>query len=211
MFHVKPKIRLYNQQCRIIILLIIISFSNHCFSQKEKDFTIGLGNDVRFGRDCNNFATSIRISYNILDKVRIVPAYSHYLKKGSKKMSSFSFDFNYLLTSYSSKIFSRIEKQTFILYPIVGFYIIEYYNPRKVCKACTSVISSDTNYQSNFGFNIGTGIEYKLPGNSKFCSNTSLFFEFKYGLVENFSRPFIALGLFYNLKKSNFVSRGTQK
>jgi len=201
MFHVKPKFP-SKSLMKISITFTLVMISQVLYSQKEKDFSIGLSSDLSFGGEFNNFATSIRISYNILDRIRVVPTYSYYLKKENQKMSSLSFDFNYLLPNISTKIFPKSNEETIIIYPIAGFFILNYFNPPIVCKACnTEMNNMSSNYESKFGFNFGVGAEYKIPSTTKFLKKSSLFFESKYITIENIYRPLFSCGLFYKLYK----------
>ena len=199
MFHVKPKFwpRFFS---KILITILIAVLSVSCYSQKEKDFAIGLGSELSFGGGYNNLAASVRLSYNLLDRVRVVPAYSLFLKKGKQNMNSISFDFNYLLPNVSPKIFSTYDKGVIVIYPIAGFYIINYSNLEKNCEACSAGFSNPgASSQINFGFNIGAGGEYKLPVTSKLFSKTSFFFEMKGIIIEKYSRPLFSLGLLYKI------------
>ena len=185
---------------KVLITILIAVLSQFCYSQKEKDFAIGLGSESSFGRGYNNAAVSVRLSYNFLNRIRVIPTYSLYLKKGTKKMNSISFDFNYLLPDISSKIFPAYSKDIKFLYPIIGFYIVDYSNSDRKCLAClTGFNDTGASSFSSFGFNLGAGVEYKLSAISKLLDKASLFFEMKYIIIEKYSRPLFSSGLFYNI------------
>ena len=199
MFHVKPRF-LTNLLIKIFMTLMLSIISQVIYSQKEKDFSVGLGSDLSFGGGYNNFGSSIRISYNILDRIRVIPTYSYYIKKERQKMYSISFDFNYIFPNISTKIFPKLKEEIFIIYPIASFFILNYSNPPIICKSCSIEMNNPgSSYDSKFGFNFGVGAEYKIPSKAKFLKKSSLFFETKYITVENFYRPLISSGLSYKL------------
>ena len=199
MFHVKPQIlQRYIMKISLSIFLTIISHT--LYAQKEKEFKIGLGSDLCLGGDYNNLATSLRISYNVLDRIRVIPSYAFYLKKEKKKMNTLSFEFNYLIPNISKKVFPNSTEEIFFIYPVLGFFILNYSNSEKRCEACViEQNNSGTNYDSNFGFNFGAGTEWKLPSSTKFLKHSSLFLEMKYVTVENYTRLLFSSGLLYKL------------
>ena len=199
MFHVKLEF-LKKQLKKITVTLMLTIVSQFMYSQKEKDFSIGLGSDLSFGGGYNNFATSIKVTYNILDKIRIVPAYSYYIKKEMQNMYTISFDFNYLPQNISTKIFPKLKEGILVIYPIAGFFIINYSKKWNVCNTCSIEMNNPgSSYDSKFGFDFGVGAEYKIPSKVIFLKKSRVFFETKYITIEKFYRPLISCGLFYKL------------
>ena len=184
-----------------LLLLLLAIISQTIYSQKEKEFKVGLGTDLCLGGEYNNLATSIRITYNILDRLRVVPAFAIYLKKEEKNMNTISFDFSYLIPNASKKVFPKSSEEIFFIYPTVGFFILNYSNSEVImCEECSTMQTyNGKNYDSNFGFNFGAGAEWKLPSSSKFLKKSSLFFEMKYVTVEKYTRLLFSSGLLYKL------------
>ena len=200
MFHVKQGF-CKSLLMKISLSLLLTIISQTIYSQKEKEFKIGLGSDLCLGSEYNNFATSARITYNILDRFRVVPAYAVYLKKEKKNMNTISFDFNYLIPNVSKKAFPKSSEEIFFIYPTVGFFILNYSNSENIrCDECSTMPSyNGKNFDSNFGFNFGAGAEWKLPSSSKFLKKSSLFLEMKYVTVEKYTRLLFSSGLLYKL------------
>ena len=199
MFHVKPHF-LKRLLIKFSITIFLAIISQGIVAQKEKDFKVGIGSDLALGGNYNNHAASIKISYNILDRIRIVPAYAIYLNEGKKKMNTISFDVNYLIPNFSKKIFPKSIEEIFFIYPVAGFFILNNSNSTRICIDCISEHNlNSANYESNFGFDFGIGSEYKLPSSSKFLKRSSLFFEVKYIAIERFNRILFTSGLLYKL------------
>ena len=195
MFHVKPRYQT-NLLKKIHITLMLTLIFQVTYSQKEKDFSVGLGSDLSFGGGYNNFGSSIRISYNILDRIRVVPTYSYYIKKERQKMYSISFDFNYIFPNISTKIFPKLKEEIFIIYPIASFFILNYSNPPIICKSCSIEMNNPgSSYDSKFGFNFGVGAEYKIPTLLPVWRDMSVNFEMKYQTLDGYSRPLVSFGL----------------
>ena len=200
MFHVERKI-MTNIFTKILITLLIAIIAQFCNSQKTKDFSIGIGSDISTENDYNNLAASIRMSYFILDRVRVVPSFSIFLNKEKERMNTFSLDINYLIQNeIVSRINPIVEKDRFFIYPIAGFYLIRYDNGIIKCRECSSEQFLITkSFQSFFGFDFGLGAEFKFAAKtSKFFKKTSLFWELKYIDIGKLSRPIFSSGLFYN-------------
>ena len=199
MFHVKPYIMIqYARKCTIAFIISFFSF--YCFSQKAGDMSVGLSLDYSFGKNFNNYASTLRFNYNLFERIRISPAFSSYLKKEDVKMKAFSLNVHYLLPQGLWKDIPQIENQEIKLYPITGIYVSNISATKKYCANCSAYSKPPKySYALNFGFNFGAGIEYKLPTLQPFLRNTSLGFEVQYHVLDGYERPSLLFGFIYNL------------
>ena len=186
---------------KIILILLIAIITQFSHSTKIKDFAVGIGTDISTENDYNNLAASIRMSYFILNRVRVVPSFSIFLNKEKKRMNVFSLDINYFIPNIMiSQINPKIDNDRFFIYPIAGFYLIRYDNRIIKCEECNREhFLNTTSFQNFFGFDFGVGAEFKFaPKTSRFFKKTSLFWELKYIDIGKLSRPIFSSGIFYN-------------
>ena len=199
MFHVKPELIHEFSGKSMLLLLFFLSISGYCFSQKGKALSAGLSLDYSFGNDYNNYASSVRLNYNIFENVRLSPSFSYYLNDGDKKMMAFSLTFHYMMSEVVEKKMPVIMNQGIYLYPVAGFFISSFSHPKQSCNSCsTTPVTIGTNYNYNFGFNFGVGAEYELPTLLPLLRDMNVSFEMQYIIVDTYARPSVSLGLIYN-------------
>ena len=180
----------------VIAFIIYLSSFSSLYSQNEQQVSVGTNLDYGFGKDFNNFAASLNINYTILQKVRISPVFSLFLKKDNRKMRTFDMNFNYLLPNLAEKIMPILRENGIVFYPIAGFIISGISDYKITCYTCSENNSTFyTGFIYSFGFNFGAGIEYELPTILPLFRNMKVNFEAKYQTFDNYSRPLISFGL----------------
>jgi hypothetical protein len=184
---------------KILLVLAFVCLPLFCFAQKEKKISVGVSTDYGFGKDINNYASTIKLNYYLFKEFRISPSFSHYLNKEHMKMNIFSFNFHYMLPNLVSHIFPVMENNGLCFYPVVGFCIADVDQPRKRCATCSEYSNtSGANYVYNFGFDFGAGIDYELPTLLPVLRNMTASFEIQYQAIENYGRPQLLFGIMYD-------------
>ncbi|MDR2915863.1 MAG: porin family protein [Tannerella sp.] len=180
------------------LLISIFSISSvFCFSQKEKDLSVGLSLNYGFGKDFDNYASTIHFNYNILDRFRVAPSFSYYFDKDDIKMRLFTLGFHYLFPDIISNMFPSMKNQGLCFYPVFGFSIVNTSGPKKNCSSCSAGSRYNSFSSNNFGFDFGVGVEYELPTLLPVFRDMAVNFEIEYFAVENYSRPSVGFGLLY--------------
>ena len=197
MFHVKL-IFMKQKNKRIFISLFFYLCCFNSYSQKEGEVALGLSSNYGFGSDFNNYASNFRIDYNLFERFRISPSFTYYFKKSNMKMIDFSINFHYLFPELLSNYFMVLKNNDICFYPITGFLISNFTNSKNKCNSCFDEENNKSiKYLFNFGFDIGAGVEYKLPTLLPTLRKMYLNFEMKYQLTDNYSRPALAFGALY--------------
>ena len=183
---------------RAILYFIISIYSLSCNAQKAGDMSVCLSTDYGFGKDFNNYASTIHFNYNLFKEIRISPSFSYFLNKENRKMNMFALNFNYMLYDVIENSIPAMRNQEICFYPIMGFCIT---NVSKLgyCKNCEDSFSSiNSNYVFNFGFNFGAGVDYEIPTMLPVLRDMSANFELQYHALDKFSRPLVSFGLLYH-------------
>ena len=184
---------------RGLILLVFIFVSFFSIAQKEKKISVGVSTDYGFGKDYNNYASTVKLNYHLFEEFRISPSFSYYFNMNNTKMNIFSFNFHYLFPNLISQIFPGMENQGLCFYPLAGFCVANISKPRKGCSDCSSYSgTSDANYMYHFGFDFGAGIDYDLPTLLPVLRDMSANFEIQYQAAEKYVRPQLLFGIMYN-------------
>ena len=199
MFHVKPHFMKFNFKRFFFASILFLSSSINSFSQKEGDISLGLSLDYGFGKDFNNYASGLRVEYNLFERFRIAPQFTYYLNKEDMKMVSFSFNFHYLFPELLSNYFPALKNQGVCFYPVAGFLISNFSHRVNGCSGCSANgQDADMKYLYNFGFDFGAGIEYEIPTLLPILRDMVVNFEVQYQLMDNYTRPLVSFGLLYN-------------
>ncbi|HCC51338.1 MAG TPA: hypothetical protein DEQ30_04200 [Porphyromonadaceae bacterium] len=184
---------------KLLLLLVFFSGSFFCLAQKEKKVSVEISTDYGFGKDFNNYASTVRLNYFLIEKFRISPSFSYYFNKDNKKMNIFSFNFHYVFSDLIPKLFPVMEDQGLYFYPVAGFCIANLDYPKRNCSNCSeTVTSSGSNYTYNFGFDFGAGVDYDLPTLLPVLRDMSANFEIQYQALEQYNRPQLSFGIMYN-------------
>jgi hypothetical protein len=184
---------------KFLLIFIFVLFSFFCFAQNGRKLSLGLGTDYGFGKDFNNYASTVKLNYYLFEKFRISPSFSYFFNKNNMEMSVFSFNFHYLFPDLVPRIFPIMKNQSVCFYPVAGFCIASIDRPKKLCSDCsTSTVASRANYVYNFGFDFGMGLDYDLPTLLPILRDMTVSFEFQYQIVDIYSRPQLLFGIMYN-------------
>ena len=198
MFHVKPKMKTI---LKIVIIELTFSlfFAQNVEPQKAGRFSIGTSLDYGTGKDFNNYATTLQINYNLIERVRIAPSFSYFITKDDMKMSALAFNFHYLFPKLAEKIFPILKNQEILFYPIAGFYISNFSGEKKFCQACAADgMGIGSKFKTNFGFDFGVGVEQEIPTLLPILREMSINLEMKYQLLDNYRRPLFSFGVLYD-------------
>lgn len=140
-----------------------------------------VGANVNYGLDSDykNLGFGAKVQYEFIDNFRAEASFNYFLKKDELKMWDVNLNLQYLIHAGSLTI-----------YPLAGLTLLN---------ASTSDITipgygtikgvSD----SNFGVNVGAGIEYPITDGIK------LNLEGKYQIVKDWDRPVISAGVSFAL------------
>lgn len=179
-----------------INMLLLISLAG--ISQNKNDLSMEVASEYGFGKYFNNRAMSMGLNYNLFDRLKIAPAYAFYIEQDNMKMNSLTIDFIYLFTDATNYLFPTLKNKGISYYPIFGICIVNASGVRTYCPSCAANERPYNNdLDSNFGFDFGVGVEYKLPTLQNIYRNMSLTYDMKYIAVENNYRPLLKFGLLY--------------
>ena len=197
MFHVKTQMKKVFFRKHILVLFLSF-YSYNCFSQKAGDFSIGVSCDYGFGV-INNYASTLRANYNLLDKLRISPSYSYYIVRDDTKMQSFSLNLHYICTEMLYNVLPIIKESDINIYPVAGIVVSNRSHPKNRCNSCSVSAGpiGGYSYALNFGLDIGAGVEYKLPTLQPILRDASLCFEVQYHILDGYERTLFAFGINY--------------
>ena len=183
---------------RLLLILFLYLCCFNCFSQKEGEVALGLSLNYGFGREFNNYASNIRIDYNLFERFRISPSFSYYFNKNNMSMNDISINFHYLFPDLLSNYFQVLKNHDICFYPIVGFLISNFSHSNKNCASCfVDEHEPKIKYLFNFGFDFGAGVEYKLPTSLLLLRNMYVNYEVQYQMTDNYSRPALSFGALY--------------
>ena len=184
---------------RFVLIVFILLYSAACFSQKEKKISLGLSLDYGVGENHNNYASALRLNYNIFEKLRMSPSFVYYYTKNHMKMSSVSFNVHYLFyPEQFAETLSGFKNQGICFYPIAGFIISNFSDNVAGCSSCSSENSNlKPRFLFNFGFNFGAGVDYELPTLLPILKDMIVNFAVEYQILDNYRRPVMSCGLFY--------------
>ena len=151
-------------------------------AQQKGEMAVGGQIAYGSGDDYSNLGLGAKFQWNILDNIRLEPSFTYFLKKDYVNMWDLSADVHYL--------FPITDKVT--VYPLAGLSILG------VKASVPSVdlgewgsYGEGSASDSEFGFNLGGGIDYKLA--DKLTLNAGL----KYKMCSNWDRFIVSVGLAY--------------
>ena len=183
----------------LIGLVVLFIFVNNVMSQNAGRFSVGSSLDYGAGKKFNNFAGAIQVNYNLVERVRIAPAFSYFLNKENRKMSAIALNVHYIFPKLAENLFPIFKGQEIYFYPLAGFYISNYSGKNKICNACIADNTGNgPKFRTNFGFDFGAGVEHKMPTILPLLKDMSLNFEIRYQLLDNYRRPLVSFGLLYD-------------
>lgn len=147
---------------KIMILFASIVLGIGSISAQKGEKALGV--NFNYGSEIETVGLGAKFQYGFTDEIRGEMSYNHFFKKHGLKMWDFNVNAHYLLP--------LSEQTTF--YPLAGL--------------CFSKLSKVT---SNWGANIGCGIEYSLT------EALSVGFEAKYQFVSDIDQAVLNLGFTY--------------
>ena len=157
---------------KILFAVVMAMMSTAMFAQKGSTY---VGGQVNYGLDSDykNFGIGAKVQYEFIDNLRGEASFNYFFKKDYVTMWDVNVNLHYLF---------RLNDQ-FAVYPLAGVTLLGW----NVDVLGESVSDSD------LGYNLGGGIEYKLNENIK------LNFEGKYQSVKDWDHPVISLGVAFAL------------
>jgi hypothetical protein len=182
---------------KICLIALFIVSTYFCYSQKERVLSAGVSAGYGFGKEINNFATTIKLNYYPFQDIRVAPSFSFYLNKNNTSINIFSFNFNYLFPDLISGFFPVMQNKNMTLYPVVGFCIANI-GSKRGCLTCSESSSFTSFYSYRFGFDFGVGIDYDLSVLFPIFRDMDANFEMQYQLLESYVRIQLMVGLVYN-------------
>jgi Opacity protein and related surface antigens len=120
------------------------------------------------GDSYTNYGIGVKYQYNVVDRVRLEPSFTYFLKKDYASMWDLTANVHYLFP---------IQEQITV-YPLAGLGIL-------------GVNPEFGDSDSEFGFNLGGGVDYGLT--DKLFLNAEL----KYKMYDNWDRLNISVGVGY--------------
>ena len=154
------------------LILFMMLISTAMFAQQGSTY---VGAIVNYGlhKNYKNFGIGAKVQYEFIDNFRAEASGNYFFKKDYCTMWDVNLNAHYLIPV--------ADKLT--VYPLAGLTLLGY----KV--EVLNVSTSD----SDFGFNVGAGIEYPITETIK------LNFEAKYQYVKDYDRPVISAGIAFAL------------
>lgn len=118
-------------------------------AQVKGDMAAGVNLNMGFGYDgdYDNTGVGVKFQYSVTDQIRVEPAFIHYFEKNHLSMTEFMANVHYLFPLMDGKLNA---------YPLAGLGLV-------TAKVDIPYFGSESD--SNFGFNLGGGAEYKITGN----------------------------------------------
>ena len=157
---------------KFLMIAFMALMSTTMFAQQGATW---VGANVNYGLDSDykNLGFGAKVQYEFIDNFRAEASFNYFLKKDYCTMWDVNLNVHYLIHAG--------DKLT--IYPLVGLTLLD----TKV--EVFGVSASD----SNFGANVGAGIEYPLTDGIK------LNVEGKYQIVKDWDRPVISAGVSFAL------------
>lgn len=156
---------------KFLMIAFMALMSTTMFAQQGSTW---LGANVNYGMhsDYKNLGFGAKVQYEFIDDLRAEVAFNYFLEKDHCTMWDANLNLQYL-----------IHAGNLTIYPLAGLTLLE--SKVKVL----GVSASD----SNFGANLGAGIEFPLTDAVK------LNLEGKYQIVKDWDRPVISAGISFAL------------
>lgn len=149
-----------------MLLVGMTSFAQQGATWVGANFSYGLHSDYK------NFGVGAKVQYEFVNNWRAEVSGDYFFKKDYLSMWDANLNVHYLIHAGSLTI-----------YPLAGFTLL----------GETLKIGGYSNSDSDFGFNIGAGLEYPISDGIK------LNLEGKYQYVKDWDRPVISLGVAFAL------------
>ena len=156
---------------KFLFLACMMLMSMAAFAQQGSTF---VGANVNYGMhsDFKNFGVGAKVQYEFVDNLRAEASGNYFFKKDYCTMWDVNLNLHYVFHAGEWGI-----------YPLAGVTLLG----TKV--EVMGVSASD----SDFGFNLGAGVEYPLTDAIK------INFEGKYQIVKDWDRPVLSLGVAFAL------------
>lgn len=161
-----------------VIVIAVVTMSMTANAQEKGDMAVGANVVFSSGDSYSNIGISAKFQYNILNPIRLEGSFTYFLKKNYISMWDASVNAHYL--------FPLTDKIT--LYPLAGVGIL---GSKVNFSEETAMRDGVSASSSEFGANIGGGIDFKLT--DKFILNG----EAKYKIGSTWNRLLLSAGVAY--------------
>jgi outer membrane protein X len=160
--------------CVIAVLMISVTAK----AQEKGDFAVGVNAALGSGDSYTNFGLGAKLQYNVTNPIRVEAAFNYFLPKDMLSMWDLGLNGHYLIPLN--------EKIT--LYPLAGFAVL---GSKIDLGELAKLFGADDTSSSDFGVNLGGGIDLKL--------SEQLFFnvQLKYTIAGDWGRFIPSVGVAY--------------
>lgn len=171
-----------NTMKRAVFIMVMALTTAFMYAQEKGD--MGVGANLNFGTDGPAFGIGGKFQWNITDAIRLEPGVSYYFKSDYTSMLDVNVNVNYLFP----------VAENINVYPLAGLSVVnikyDFDVPKTGVPEFDSYVS-DSKSNTEIGFNLGGGAEYK------FTENLAAFAEIKFQIVNNYNRAIFSLGVAY--------------
>lgn len=158
-----------------IAAVAIMAAGNDAKAQVQGEMGAGLNFEIGTGEDYTNYGIGLKYQWTFLDNLRLEPSFTYFFKKDM--ISSWDVTAN---IHYMFDVVPMLQA-----YPIFGVGMTNLYRDYEVL----GLEESDTD--TRFAFNFGGGMELM------FTPSIGMSVEYKFRIIDNWSRSHIALGMVY--------------
>jgi len=150
-----------------IVIIAVVTMSMSAFAQEKGDMAIGGSLVFGSGNGYGNVGLGGKFQYNVTNPIRLEGAFTYFFEKKNTSMWDLSANAHYLF-----KVADQIT-----VYPLAGVGILG--------------VSSYGHSDSDFGINLGGGLDYKL------ADNLFINAELKFRVGGDWDRTMFGIGLGY--------------
>lgn len=154
---------------KIMMIVCMMLVSAATFAEKG-DKWVGVNANYALDEDYHGFGLGAKAQYEMIDHVRLEGAFNYFFKQDGVSLWDLNANLHYLI---------ELSNDRAAAYPLVGVSLLS---------ANVDTEGTD-NGGSDFGFNVGGGIEYHLTDNLKVNA------ELRYQLVKDWHHFVLAVGV----------------
>ncbi|MDR1198735.1 MAG: porin family protein [Prevotellaceae bacterium] len=165
-----------------IMLVVATAFAMNVSAQEQGDMALGVNLALGSGDGVTNYGIGAKFQYSITDPIRLEGAFTYFLPKTygkgivESKLNMWDISVN------GQYLFSLNE--TLTVYPLAGLGVLG-------TSYKSDVINSASVSSTDFGLNVGGGIDFKLTEKLVLCGQV------KYMIAGDWSRPIATAGVTY--------------
>jgi len=165
-----------------ITVIAVLAMSVAAVAQITGDKAVGANLVFGSGDGLSNVGIGAKFQYNVTDPIRLEGSFTYFFKKDYVSMWDFSVNAHYL--------FHVADQIT--VYPLAGVGLLGVTaSIPKIDLGDFGIIGGGSSSKTEFGFNLGGGIDYKLT------DQLFLNAELKYKIYNNWDRFLISVGVGY--------------